>query len=238
MEADTLHCPSCGAVVSSDSTQCQYCQAQLQTVACPSCFGLMFVGSKFCPHCGAAVAAATTGPAAPHSCPRCPGNHLQRVSVGEALLEECLHCGGVWVAIDVFNKICADRQMQESAEHMQLPPAIPQEHKLMYLQCPQCATLMNRYNFANRSGVVIDKCAEHGIWLDRDDLRRVIEFIRSGGLAVARENEIEELKQQRSALESAQITSNANVGLDAESDPYVIGQILSGIASIGWSLLK
>jgi len=236
MEAGTLHCPSCGAVISSDSTQCEYCSAQLQTVACASCFGLMFVGSKFCPHCGAAVAAVESGPVAPHPCPRCPGNQLQLVTVGGVQLEECLHCGGLWVGTDVFNKICADRQMQESAEHMQLPPAIPQEHKLMYLKCPQCASLMNRYNFANRSGVVIDKCAPHGIWLDRDDLRRIIEFIRSGGLAAAREVEIEQLHRERAQLEADH--EEACASLYSNADPYVSGQILSGIASIGLSLLR
>src|SRR5438270_5225233 len=55
MEAQTLNCPNCGAAISSDSPQCQYCESKLATVACPSCFGMMFLGSKHCPHCGAAA---------------------------------------------------------------------------------------------------------------------------------------------------------------------------------------
>jgi Zn-finger nucleic acid-binding protein len=79
---------------------------------------------------------------------------------------------------------------------------MPQEQKMLYLKCPLCVNLMNRFNFAHRSGVVMEKCQKHGIWLDRDDLRRIIEFIRSGGLAIAREAEIERLKRERAELEA------------------------------------
>ena len=202
MEAGTLRCPSCGAAVSDDSTQCKYCSAQLQSVACPSCFGLMFVGSKFCPHCGAAAVIADSGPVVAHQCPRCPSEKLQRAELGGVWLEECFHCGGLWVAAEVFNKICADRQVQEAAIAMQLPPPITVQHTVQYLKCPQCSALMNRFNFANRSGVVMDKCRAHGLWLERDDLRRIIEFIQAGGLTIAREHEIEELKRQREMLEA------------------------------------
>src|SRR5437660_7609954 len=59
MEAQTLNCPNCGAAISSDAPQCQYCESKLATVACPSCFGMMFLGSKHCPHCGATAVQAT-----------------------------------------------------------------------------------------------------------------------------------------------------------------------------------
>ena len=203
MEASTLHCPSCGAAISSDSTQCQYCHSLLQTVACPSCFGLMFGGSKFCPHCGAALPAVDLGPDIAHWCPRCTDAFLRIVVLDGVQLEECPDCGGTWMSNDTFNKICADRAAQEATVNIQLPPpsASHQQHPLHYLKCPQCSNLMNRCKFADRSGVVIDKCKWHGVWLDRDDLRRVVEFIRAGGLALAREHEIEQLQQERRHIE-------------------------------------
>lgn len=58
---------------------------------------------------------------------------------------------------------------------------------------------MNRVNYAKRSGVVLDVCKAHGIWFDKDELRRVLVFIAGGGLDRARELEIEALKEARRA---------------------------------------
>ena len=52
MDAETLRCPSCGALVSNGSAQCSHCRGALATVACPKCLDLMFRDAKFCPGCG------------------------------------------------------------------------------------------------------------------------------------------------------------------------------------------
>ena len=44
---------------------------------------------------------------------------------------------------------------------------------------------MSRRNYAHRSGVIVDFCPVDGLWFDRDELRHVIEFIRTGGLRAA-----------------------------------------------------
>ena len=46
--------------------------------------------------------------------------------------------------------------------------------KIRYIPCPICHELMNRVNFANFSGVIVDVCREHGTWFDRDELRRAL----------------------------------------------------------------
>ena len=59
---------------------------------------------------------------------------------------------------------------------------------------------MNRINFARCSGVIVDVCKGHGTWFDRDELSRIIEFIRAGGLESSRAREKEEIKQERMRL--------------------------------------
>src|SRR5205823_6721017 len=81
MQAQTLNCPNCGAAISSDSPQCQYCESKLATVACPSCFGMMFIGSKYCPHCGAAPIQPTAAQLSVLKCPRCKID-MSSVTVG------------------------------------------------------------------------------------------------------------------------------------------------------------
>jgi Zn-finger nucleic acid-binding protein len=212
MDSASLHCPDCGAAVSSDATQCKYCNSLLQTVACPSCFGLMFVGSKFCPHCGAAAVVVAPGPDVPHPCPRCETETMKVVSLSGVQLEECPHCGGLWIGVEVFDRICSQKEAAEAAIAVPLPPPVPVEYHVRYLKCPQCAKLMNRYKFADRCGVVLDKCSLHGIWFDRDELRQIIEFIRAGGLDLARVREIETLNRQQRAKELDQRLANVGTG--------------------------
>ncbi len=172
---------------------CQYCHALLQTIACPKCMGMMFMGSKFCPHCGASATQIAAGQTSVKSCPRCH-EYLQQIAVGTTPLEECMHCGGLWIDVSSFDHICSDADAQTAATGLQLPPPVPIDSQVRYLACPQCNKLMNRMNYAGRSGIIVGICRGHGIWLDRDEMRHIIEFIRAGGLERARQNEVEELR--------------------------------------------
>ena len=51
---------------------------------------------------------------------------------------------------------------------------------------------MNRVNFARSSGVILDICKADGVWFDREELRRVVEFVRAGGLEISRERDRKE----------------------------------------------
>ncbi len=44
---------------------------------------------------------------------------------------------------------------------------------------------MLRRNFRETSGVVVDVCAAHGVWLDRGELATLIEFAATGAMAEA-----------------------------------------------------
>jgi len=54
--------------------------------------------------------------------------------------------------------------------------------KVAYRKCPICGDLMQRKNFGKRSGVIVDWCGEHGVWLDADELESIATFISRGGL--------------------------------------------------------
>jgi len=203
MDAQTLHCPDCGAPASSDATQCDHCGARLATIACPSCFGMIFIGSKFCPHCGSRVGR-TEGEdeAAQKPCPHCQ-IALQPVTLGanaSVKVHECSKCEGLWVDVATFEAICTDREQQAIVLGGASPPPARVEltlDEVRYLHCPQCRTLMNRVNFSGRSGVIVDACRGHGTWFDRDELQHIVEFIRGGGLDMAREREKTQLDADR-----------------------------------------
>ncbi len=55
---------------------------------------------------------------------------------------------------------------------------------------------MHRHNFRDVSGVIIDSCNAHGIWLDPRELERLAAFVRSGGLERAKQHESKRLERR------------------------------------------
>ena len=201
MQAETLNCPNCGAATATSEPSCQFCGSRLATVACPSCFGMIFAGSKHCPRCGAAAVAPTAADS-DLKCPRCR-IQMKLVDVGTTRVSECEECLGLWLEVAAFEKICADREQQSAVlGTASLAPtgAIRETNQVKYVPCPRCSQLMNRINFARCSGVIVDVCKGHGTWFDREELSRIVEFIRAGGLEASRNREKEEIKYERQRL--------------------------------------
>jgi Zn-finger nucleic acid-binding protein len=63
---------------------------------------------------------------------------------------------------------------------------------------------MHRQNFARVSGVIVDTCRGHGVWFNQGELRRIVEFIREGGMDRARDHEKAELREERARLRQAE----------------------------------
>jgi Zn-finger nucleic acid-binding protein len=57
-----------------------------------------------------------------------------------------------------------------------------------YRKCPVCSKLMNRINFGKSSGVIVDQCQDHGIYLDAGELHRILAWVRLGGKLRAQAN--------------------------------------------------
>jgi Zn-finger nucleic acid-binding protein len=189
----------CGAPASTETTRCEHCGARLATVACPSCFGMMFVGEKFCSHCGAKAERRERIEAPPQKCPRCRVD-MNCLAIGPTHVRECPRCQGLWVDADSLEQICTDREKQAAVLGTAIPSLKPPPNALeqvRYVPCPVCQRLMNRVNFAHCSNVVVDVCKGHGTWFDRDELQRILDFIRAGGLEACRAKRLDEPPHHR-----------------------------------------
>lgn len=203
IDAATLRCPSCGASVAPEATECGHCSVSLHPVRCPWCFDWTFTEARDCRRCGSTARAET----AKTTCPSCR-EPLSARGLGGTTLSGCVGCGGVWADPASFRAICDDRATQAAylGDGSVLPapkPSDPQDSPIMYRPCAVCAELMNRFNFADCSGVILDACKPHGVWFDADELRRIVAFIRGGGLDVARAKERQKLEFERRRLEQA-----------------------------------
>ena len=191
MRVRTSRCSHCGGRVEPGDVACSYCGAalaeeDLASTLCPRCFKRIGEGAKHCAGCGVEIAPqALTALEAGRACPRCAGALGVR-ALGATSVVECAACEGIWVTAEAFEAICRRAQDRPA---IGLPgagrpvPAGTLEDKVQYIPCLTCGQLMLRRNFRYRdapSRVIVDYCHHHGVWLDRDELERIVAFIRRG----------------------------------------------------------
>jgi Zn-finger nucleic acid-binding protein len=154
--------------------------------------------------------------------------------IGPTDLRECPQCEGIWADAEALHQICTDRERQAAVlgNAMTLDdPGITRLEPVRYVPCPVCRKLMNRVNFARCSNVVVDVCKTHGTWFDKEELRRIVEFIRAGGLDKARIKEIEELERQRRELTAAQLAISRENTATYASGPYGLPESIISFAA-------
>ena len=187
----------------------------------------MFIGSKHCPRCGAAAAQRRDIAGQIQKCPRCRAD-MKLLQLGATQVQECDRCEGLWLDVNAFETICADREEQAAVlggASVAKSDAIRTDgNTVRYVPCPQCAQLMNRINFARCSGVIVDVCKGHGTWFDKDELSRIVEFIRGGGLSVSRAKEKAELEEERRRLRDEQVRADLrSLHPGGDDEPRILG---------------
>lgn len=244
LEAGYIRCGNCGGTPKADDRHCPYCDVALTTIRCARCLAHAMQGDQHCRACGHLLAVAVhtlkPGPRGVLHCPRC-NVELQARMVGDAVLDECTRCGGLWLEHEVFRDIVAARRDQEALfaaldrltpSTSPAPTSSPATGEKFYVGCPQCGTTMDRRQFARVSGVIVDICKPHGVWFDHDELSRIVRFVGQGGMETAQEK----LHQKRLAeLRAAQQRTSSPVSLPTPRDEsipvMVLREILAAIVS-------
>lgn len=224
-EARLVRCASCGAVRGSGGLNCEFCGARFSTVdkgwgsMCPQCFCRLPSEAQFCVECGLKIAPQKLDAIVSDMlCPRC-GVALQRRLVERIEVYECVACVGLWAPTATFEAICQDTETRSQAVTLmglakrgRRRFELTADEQVRYIPCPVCKRLMNRRNFGGISGVIVDLCRDDGVWLDNQELNRIVQFIEAGGLDKAREFEaLERAHRERMKPKTA-----APIALDLE----------------------
>ena len=186
-----MNCPSCAAPIPSHGVICTYCGQRIDVDLQGSGRSIAAndLESYLCPDCEI--------PLEPMFIESTNGTIEQSLNVNR-----CSNCLGLFVQRNVLDMILETKVRQPSEINYRLLTNLENSNRSLvkgwrYRPCPVCRTLMNRKLHGKRSGVIVDSCRDHGIWLDAGELRQLLEWSRAGG---------EKLNQERRALEQQQIS--------------------------------
>ncbi|MBF0209942.1 MAG: zf-TFIIB domain-containing protein [Desulfamplus sp.] len=185
-------CINCAAPLPSNSVECQYCGSRNDT----DLRGL----HDF----------TTEEPDSQRICPKC-NISLQTIDLkvdGKFLIERCEQCFGLFfdtgeleALLELSVKHVYDINMKK-LDNINTAMTPKDATKVVYIKCPVCSNFMNRVSFGAKSGVIIDKCKEHGVWLNAGELRHLFEWKKAGGKLLheqreAEKRELEKKEQKR-----------------------------------------
>ena len=188
------NCVNCSAPLQPNSITCEYCGSRNDV----DLKGINYY--------------TTNQPESERICPRC-NTGLQTIDLkldGTFLIERCDGCLGLFfdpgelealLEATVKNVFTIDRGQ---LDRLNSTPG-GSDYGVVYVKCPFCSQFMNRVNFGAKSGVIVDRCREHGVWLDGGELRHLFEWMKAGGKLLQQEREQRqktELKEQARAERS------------------------------------
>ena len=120
-------------------------------------------------------------------CPRCrvalaPAPLLEG---GRVQVDVCPQCRGIWFDAGELQTILDATADEQARVDRQLIGALADRNagpgEVRYVPCPVCSAVMNRCAHGHRSGVVADRCAAHGVWLDGGELEMLFDWVAAGG---------------------------------------------------------
>ena len=192
---------------------------------CSNCNGPLPPGSMLCGYCGNRTDVDLKGihyyttheNDAPRSCPRCSVD-LKSIDLkinGTFLIDRCDECLGLFfdpgelealLEATVSNVFAIDRSGLDAIN----ADRSPDRFAISYIKCPVCTKLMNRVNFGVKSGVIVDRCKEHGVWLDGGELRQLFEWMKLGGKLLEQERQEQTRKEELKQLERERSPGRGN----------------------------
>lgn len=199
---------------------------------CSNCNAPLPPGSLLCGYCGNRTDIDLKGihyyttheNDTPPICPRC-NVKLKTLDLkldGRFLIDRCETCLGIFfdpgelealLEATVTSVAGIDRAGLEAINEKREPNQYP----IAYIKCPVCEQLMHRVNFGAKSGVIVDRCKDHGVWLDGGELRQLFEWMKLGGQLLEQERQ----EQQRKEAEQREREQSIKLkGYDEEPSAF------------------
>ncbi|MEA3491737.1 MAG: zf-TFIIB domain-containing protein [Campylobacterota bacterium] len=123
------------------------------------------------------------------NCPVCE-TQLGRMDIGlkeKMIVHHCDTCDGLFIQSHHLQKSIDNIGKNVTTINPKIirfvldNPRQEKQKERFYRRCPYCNIMMQRINYRAVSGVIIDQCSQHGIWLDGGELHQIFEWKKVGG---------------------------------------------------------
>ena len=154
---------------------------------CPHCDKPTSAIGKKCVHCGEEVHASEKRiEGIPVTCPLC-GIKTDIIRLAGIELDFCCNCNGIWFdkgeVVRLQDAVSSDSLCDEMiAALKELPAGMHSSDRNKYLDCPVCCLPISHKTYAEVSGIVLDRCASHGTWIEKDGFARILDILALGKL--------------------------------------------------------
>lgn len=184
-------CVHCGAPLREGRPVCDYCKATNDVDLSGRHYFTTHLPEKarVCPQCHSAMEVVDIG---------VPGKPFY--------LDRCATCLGIFFDTGELDVLV--HETIQGVAHINnvrlsaLRAAAPESSEVVrYRPCPECGKLMNRENYGTYSGIILDRCRDHGVFLDAGELCRIFLWVRAGGSLLKPPPEPKHTKQPISPME-------------------------------------
>jgi Zn-finger nucleic acid-binding protein len=188
-------CQNCSAPLPANSALCSYCGTRndMDFTVAGRFTGTPGISRRHCPHCQIllqTIHLTADGAFAVDRCQQCLGLFFVPGEV-RAFLDAAV-APAYTIYLQEIGNINRERAAQEVVR---------------YIPCPDCGKLMNRVSFGYRSGVVVDQCKEHGVWLDNGEIVHLMEWKKAGGQLLDAQKQAERQQTRPARISSGLATA-------------------------------
>lgn len=140
-------------------------------------------------------------------------------------IDRCGTCHGIFFDPDELETaLLHATHARAEVDRDRLTQLIEEERKtdhdtVRYVPCPDCGQLMNRKAYGARSGVVVDRCKEHGVWLDGGEMAHLVKWARAGGQEHDEATRAEEARLAAREQAAREVFSRATIEKWSSDDP-------------------
>ena len=185
-------CCSCSAPLPSDTSRCRYCGTRNDMdFAATGRFAVSREESnRQCPHCQVRL------------------QTIRLTPDGAFVIERCDTCFGLFFdpgELQAFLQTAVAQAYEinfKEIVNINLERA-NKARQFRYIKCPECGKIMNRINFGYRSGVVMDQCRQHGVWLDNGELIHLMEWKKAGGQLLDEKKKTQVIEEEKRKARAA-----------------------------------
>lgn len=164
-------CKCCGAPLLENVPVCSYCHAKIDVDLSAKDFLTVHAPEKF------------------RTCPVCKKD-MDVLNIGQEgdpfYIDRCPTCLGIFLDTGELDAVV--RETVPSVHHIAMEKLKQLKREMLdynktvsYRACPVCGKLMNRENYGKFSGVIVDRCRIHGVYLDAGELQLIQRWVAAGG---------------------------------------------------------